>query len=357
MAVDNIAPELNLISIPEVIDVHNNPSLFEMTIGATDFGAGIHYVQMLIDRPVVTSTGPTVRLDFQPTIDDFSDGSSTEKWTFTSDTAPGDYNISWIYLADKAGNNKIYYHSDLEAMGLRSSFSISNLGEIYGTTKGDILKGYNTPDIIDGRSGADAMYGGIGDDTYIVDNKGDKAFEGNKQGLDHVVSSVSYSLGGQYIENLTLVGSAVVATGNSLANTLTGSDAANKINGGGGNDILIGGLGRDILNGGSGVDIFVFRSIEDSKVGISVRDALLDYDIGIDRIDLSGIQAVSSAAENQAFSFLGSHAFTKHAGELHTKVSSGSTVIEGDVDGDGKADFQLVLKGVVEALHASDFVL
>ncbi len=52
------------------------------------------------------------------------------------------------------------------------------------------------------------MEGKDGDDTYVVQNSGDQVIEasGAGTGTDLVESSVSFSLAGQYIENLTLTG-------------------------------------------------------------------------------------------------------------------------------------------------------
>jgi hypothetical protein len=60
-------------------------------------------------------------------------------------------------------------------------------------------------------------------------------------------------------------------------------------------------------------------------------------------------------AGNQAFTWIGGAGFTGHVGEL--RFTSGSkTVISGDVNGDGKADFQIELAGR-HSLAASDFIL
>lgn len=143
--------------------------------------------------------------------------------------------------------------------------------------------------------------------------------------------------------------------GDGTANILEGGSMGDRLAGLGGNDTLIGHLGRDVLTGGSGADTFVFETIADSGVGMAARDVIMDFTPGLDLIDLSGIQAVAGASTDQDFTFIGSAKFTKHAGELHTVKSSGSTFIEGDVNGDGKADFQITLKGLATPLGVSSF--
>ena len=66
---------------------------------------------------------------------------------------------------------------------------------------------------------------------------------------------VALSNGGNH---LTLTGSAISGTGNSLANTISGNAKNNILAGLEGDDFLYGGLGNDQLNGGSGRDVFVF---------------------------------------------------------------------------------------------------
>ncbi len=61
-------------------------------------------------------------------------------------------------------------------------------------------------------------------------------------------------------------------------------------------------------------------------------------------------------AGNQAFKFIGVQAFHGIAGELHYVTSGGSRIVEGDVNGDGKADFQIKITGLV-TLTGGDFVL
>lgn len=99
------------------------------------------------------------------------------------------------------------------------------------------------------------MLGGLGDDTFIVDNVADVVSENAGEGTDLVQSSVTYTLSAE-IENLTLTGTtAINGTGNTLDNVLYGNSAVNTLTGGAGNDLLNGGAGNDILNGDAGNDV------------------------------------------------------------------------------------------------------
>ncbi len=101
----------------------------------------------------------------------------------------------------------------------------------------------------------------------MVDSTGDVVREVAGQGIDLVLSGVSFILGGN-VENLTLTGSANVnGSGNVLANVITGNGGNNvlrggggvdTLSGGGGNDTLMGEVGNDILYGGDGADVFCF---------------------------------------------------------------------------------------------------
>ncbi|MDB5686844.1 MAG: hypothetical protein JWR77_1433, partial [Rhizorhabdus sp.] len=68
-----------------------------------------------------------------------------------------------------------------------------------------------------------------------------------------------------------------------------------------------------------------------------------------DKVDLGGVYGGT-------FKFLGSGAFTGHAGELHYGVSGSDLLVSGDVNGDGVADFELKLIGIA-TIEAGDFVL
>jgi Ca2+-binding RTX toxin-like protein len=120
----------------------------------------------------------------------------------------------------------------------------------------DKLYGYEGDDRLDGGTGADYMDGGDGNDTYIVDDRGDVVVERAGGGIDVVESSIDYSLG-NWVENLTLTGRALVGNGNALDNVIFGNDGDNTLNGNAGNDTLVSGAGNDKLSGGSGADIMI----------------------------------------------------------------------------------------------------
>ncbi|MGA0840103.1 MAG: hypothetical protein ACO3P1_09445, partial [Pseudomonadales bacterium] len=76
--------------------------------------------------------------------------------------------------------------------------------------------------------------------------------------------------------------------------------------------------------------------------------------ISLDRIDLSAIDADTTLADDQAFTFIGTAAFGNRAGELRY-IPGATSVVQGDTDGDGVADFTLRVVGV-PALQETDFI-
>jgi len=209
-------------------------------------------------------------------------------------------------------------------------------------------------DTLDGGGGADSMVGGGGNDTYIVDDPGDVVTEVAGGGKDTVKSGIAYTLTDQ-VENLVLTGSdGISGTGNGLDNRITGNAGANKIEGMDGNDSLIGGGGLDQLYGDGGSDTFVFDAGDSGKTHGSA-DTIFDFTKS-DHIDLIGWDANSKKGGVQAFDFIGADAFSGHAGELHYVKGKSDTWIEGDTNGDKKADFVIHLDEAL-AMRAAYFDL
>ncbi|WFU39379.1 Ig-like domain-containing protein [Bradyrhizobium sp. CB82] len=152
---------------------------------------------------------------------------------------------------------------------------------IAGTASADTLTGTSGNDLLGGAGGADMMTGGLGDDTYIVTDPGAKVVESYGGGVDTVLSSVTYKLP-DYVENLTLTGSAAIdGTGNSESNIIVGNDASN---------VITGGLGNDILTGGGGADTFVINSGDGSDI---ITDFTPGSAAGHDVIQLNGFAFTS----------------------------------------------------------------
>jgi serralysin len=155
------------------------------------------------------------------------------------------------------------------------------------------------------------------------------------------------------IENLLGSAHGDTLTGDNNANALSGDGGSDSLIGGGGDDTLIGSIGRDTMTGGAGADDFVFTSIGDSTVGDQDVIRTFSHADG-DVIDLSQIDAVSGGADD---AFVLTESFSGAAGELVVVlVSAGQYRVEGDVDGNGVADFAIRVQSVT-ALDATDFVL
>ena len=143
---------------------------------------------------------------------------------------------------------------------------------------------------MNGGAGADALVGGLGDDTYIVDAAGDVITEVAGEGTDSVQSSITYVLGAT-LENLTLTGTAAInGTGNTFNNFLAGNGGANVLTGGAGNDMLNGGAGIDTMIGGTGNDIFVVDNIGDITTELVAE--------GTDSVQSSITWTLASEVEN-----------------------------------------------------------
>ncbi len=120
--------------------------------------------------------------------------------------------------------------------------------------------------------------------------------------------------------------------------------------------MLTGAGGKDTPTGGAGADRFAYAGAAESAVGANA-DRITDFSHAQgDKIDLSAIDASTTLAGNQAFSFIGTAPYTGATGQLRYAVAGGVTTIAGDVNGDGTSDFHIQLTGAI-GLVAGDFTL
>ena len=163
-------------------------------------------------------------------------------------TGAGTIDLSGVAMTNEGGNFRYYGTSGNDAFLAPRSFTPGTDVQYFGDGGNDTLGGF--ADVVEN------LFGGIGDDTYIV-GAGDYIQEESNEGNDTVQSRISSNLNSFVnIENLTLVGTAAVdATGNTGTNVITGNAAANYLTGGGGTDTLQGAGGNDTYLMGTGVTI------------------------------------------------------------------------------------------------------
>jgi hypothetical protein len=194
----------------------------------------------------------------------------------------------------------------------------------------------NGADTVDGGDGNDAIDGGAGFDTI-------QASAANATLNWGSIANVEAISGGGF--------AGVKILGSAAANVMDFSNIALSdiatINGAG---------GGDTITGSAGADVFGYAAVADSRASTGI-DVINGFQDGIDRIDLSAIDASTKAAGNQAFTFIGSGGFTGVAGQLRVDTGvAGTTDILADVNGDRLADLTIHLTGT-HALTSGDFIL
>jgi Ca2+-binding RTX toxin-like protein len=127
----------------------------------------------------------------------------------------------------------------------------------------DVLIGLDGDDVIFGGSGvANELYGGAGNDRYVVEADGDTIVEQTGEGVDLVETALARLILAGNVENLTYTGvSGFEGQGNAGANILRGGAQRDALLGFGGDDTIFGGAGvANELYGGAGNDYYVIEA-------------------------------------------------------------------------------------------------
>ena len=242
---------------------------------------------------------------------------------------------------------------------------------LFGDSGSDTLKGGGGADTLNGGSGVDtanygessaavfislitdtAAYGDAeGDELNSIENVTGSAYNDNLWGND----GVNVLKGNDGNDSLKGFGGADTIYGGDHNDALYGMDANDTLYGDNGHDIIVGGAGKDLMYGGAGVDAFEFELADAPAAGYGNTDYIPDFSQAQgDLIDVSEIDANTGVGGNQAFSFIGNGVeFSGAAGELRFNTYYG--FVEGDVNGDAVADFQIELD--ILSMSASDFIL
>ncbi|WP_225767993.1 calcium-binding protein [Inquilinus sp. Marseille-Q2685] len=233
--------------------------------------------------------------------------------------------------------------------------TLTSIESLRGPAFDDPLTGNDGDNRLSGLDGVDTLNGGAGQDKLIggagadILNGGD-GFD--MAGYDNASAGLTVSLADPSANTGDAVGDVYNSIedllGSQFNDVLTGDAGTNYIIGYYGDDRIDGGGGADTLVGSSGADTFVFSTAADTVAGNP--DRINDFSQSdADKIDVSAITGGSG-------SFIGTAAFSGAAGEVRYEAGTEDTQIYIDANGDGSADAQIRLIGVV-TLTAGDFVL
>lgn len=265
-----------------------------------------------------------------------------------------------------AGNDRVFAEDGDDLARGDSGNDILNGGNgtdtLLGGAGNDGLNGDAGDDSLDGGTGADSISGGLGEDS-LFGGAGNDTLSGNEE-TDTLDGGLGDDLLSGDAGNDVLLGDSGNDTllggvgndnlaGGAGNDSLDGMNSNDTLDGGAGNDTLHGNAGRDLLTGGLGADVFLFTAAAHSNG--SFVDTVTDFAAGSDRIDLSAIDADTALAGDQAFTFIGTNTFSA-AGQLRFVIEGADLRLLADANGDGLADFALVLTDEA-SITASSFLL
>ncbi len=291
------------------------------------------------------------------------------------------------FLDSWAGNDTLDGGDGNDALRAGSGDDVltGGLGQDFlsGDTGNDILSGGEDADSLDGGDGDDTLDAGLGDD-FVYASLGADMIEGG-DGYDilsfaNMSSRIIFDLnnsalnfgeaaddtatgfeefhGSDFIDQLRGDSGDNALFGGASTDRLYGRAGDDILNGEAGFDAIFGNLGADVMTGGDDTqrDRFIYFKLVESGVGAGNRDVITDFTSGEDRIEISRFDADTTQGFKQRFTFVADAGLSGVAGEL-TYVHEGSnTIVQADVNGDGLADFEIELTGLMD-LVLEDFYI
>jgi Ca2+-binding RTX toxin-like protein len=323
-----------------------------------------------------------------------------------ADLLSGGDGIDTASYIDSPSSVSIYLDLGLASGGDANGDTLSSIENLIGSSYGDTLWGDDNSNVLDGRGGNDLLFGDDGNDTLnggsgddiLIGNAGADTLDGGP-GVDW--AEYLTSPGGVTVSLLSGQGFGGDATGDQLisiewlsgsnyADSLKGDDTANRlwgedgndtIQGLGGDDWIWGGVGNDglygqdgfdllsgdqgadhlyggfngvfgdALNGGDGADTFVWSFVAEAAYDLAnltcSPDNIGDFNHAEgDVIHLSAIDANENVSGNQAFTFIGTAAFSGNPGEINYFYDGGDTFIQLQTDTSPEAEGMIRLVGL-----------
>ena len=247
------------------------------------------------------------------------------------------------FLSGGDGRDKLMGHAGDDEL-----FGGGDRDTLFGGAGNDLLYGDEGDDVLEGGAGNDQVFGGAGNDLVLalVDDGNDSYWgEDGIDTLDYAAinQSMTVDLGNGLMER----GSVAIAGGATY--TIYGFE---NFIGGSKADVITASEAVNVIDGGGGDDIFRFESAAQAD-----GDTIVNFRPG-DRIDVSGIDGNTAASGKQGLSLVAGTSFSA-AGQVtiehQTRADGEYTVVRGNLDANGDAEFEIGLKGRID-LTADDFI-
>ena len=145
---------------------------------------------------------------------------------------------------------------------------------IFGNNADNEIWGLGGNDVLQGRVGADTLYGGGGNDYSSY---------ADSQEAVNINMGTNINTGGDAEGDIFYSIENIIGSGHN--DIIVGNEYNNILYGGNGDDTLAGGLGKDLLYGDNGQDIFLFEA----ATAFVIPDAIMDLDLNEDSIDISDL--------------------------------------------------------------------